>query len=267
MGPWHHLSFGTCKTACLASELLVSMGPSPHVWFLDAKQRLLDRINKSLWVPYITCRFVHAKRHDLQQNDKSIWVPALICVFLICKTATLGPDLQVCMCPRPHLWFWAHITAWLAQEWKDYMGSSPHVWFCACKSATLAPELLVSIGPSPHLRFLYAKQRNLDQHPSLYGYHTSLVVLYAQNNVISIRITSLYRSQPSSVVFIFKTAHYGPELLVPIGPRPHLSYCACKTAWLASEILVSMGPCPHAWFLDANSDFCTGITSLYESQT
>ena len=147
------------------------------------------------------------------------------------------------------------------------MGSSLHVWFCACKSATLAPELLVSIGPNPHLRFLHAKQRNLDQHPSLYGYHTSPVVLCAQNNVISIRITSLYRSQPSSVVFIFKTAHYGPELLVPIGPRPHLSFCACKTAWLASEILVSMDPCPHAWFLDANSDFCTGITSLYESQT
>ena len=51
-----------CKTAWLASELLVFMGPSPHVWILDAKQRLLDRINKSLWVPGITCRFVHAKQ-------------------------------------------------------------------------------------------------------------------------------------------------------------------------------------------------------------
>ena len=30
-----------CKTAWLASESQVSMGPSPHVWFLDAKQRLL----------------------------------------------------------------------------------------------------------------------------------------------------------------------------------------------------------------------------------
>ena len=49
------------KTAWLASELLVSMGPLPHDWFLDAKQRLLDRNNKSLWVTNITCRFVHAK--------------------------------------------------------------------------------------------------------------------------------------------------------------------------------------------------------------
>ena len=51
-----------CKTAWLASELLVFMGPSPHALSLDAKQRLLDRINKSLWVPGITCRFVNAKQ-------------------------------------------------------------------------------------------------------------------------------------------------------------------------------------------------------------
>ena len=53
-----------CKRAWLASESLVSMGPSPHVWFLDAKQRLFDRNNKSLWVPAITCGFMHAKQHD-----------------------------------------------------------------------------------------------------------------------------------------------------------------------------------------------------------
>ena len=37
------------------------MGPSPHVWFLDAKLRLLDQNNKSLRVPDKTCRFVHGK--------------------------------------------------------------------------------------------------------------------------------------------------------------------------------------------------------------
>ena len=59
MGPSHDLSFCAYKTAWLASELLVSMSPISHVWFLDAKQRLLDRNNKSLWVPDITCRCVH----------------------------------------------------------------------------------------------------------------------------------------------------------------------------------------------------------------
>ena len=52
------------KTAWLASELLVSMGPRPHDWFLDAKQRLSDRNKKSLWFPNITFCFVHAKRRD-----------------------------------------------------------------------------------------------------------------------------------------------------------------------------------------------------------
>ena len=53
-----------CKTAWLASEKLVSMGPYPHDWFLDSKQRLLDRINMSLWVPNITCSFVPANQRD-----------------------------------------------------------------------------------------------------------------------------------------------------------------------------------------------------------
>ena len=57
MGPRHDLSFCGCKTAWLASEVLVSMGPSPHVWFLDAKQRLLDQNNKSLWDPALICGF------------------------------------------------------------------------------------------------------------------------------------------------------------------------------------------------------------------
>ena len=61
------------------------MGPSPPLWFLQAKQRLLDQNYKTLWVPDLTCRFVHAKQRDLHQNDKSILVPALICGFVHAK--------------------------------------------------------------------------------------------------------------------------------------------------------------------------------------
>ena len=81
MGLRHNLSFCACKTAWLAPELLISMGFSPHLWFLQAKLRLLDQNNKSVWVPDLTNRFVHAKPRDLHQNDKSIWVPDLICGF------------------------------------------------------------------------------------------------------------------------------------------------------------------------------------------
>ena len=39
IGPRHDLSFCAFTTACLATEILVSMGPRPHLWFLHAKQR------------------------------------------------------------------------------------------------------------------------------------------------------------------------------------------------------------------------------------
>ena len=63
-----------------------------------------------------------------------------------------------------------------------------------------------------------------------------------QNIVISIRITSLYGSHPSSVVFACKTATLAPELEVSMGPSPHLWFFACKTASFGSELQVSMGP-------------------------
>ena len=48
----------------LASELLISMGPSPPLWFLHPKQRLLDQNYKSLWVADLTYGFLHAKQRD-----------------------------------------------------------------------------------------------------------------------------------------------------------------------------------------------------------
>ena len=64
MGTRNHLWFSAWKTAYLASELLVSMAPSPHQWLLQAKRRPLGPNNKSLCVPDITCRFVHAIQRD-----------------------------------------------------------------------------------------------------------------------------------------------------------------------------------------------------------
>ena len=112
-----------------------------------------------------------------------------------------------------------------------------------------------------------------------------------QNNVIRTRITSLYVSQLSSVVFAGKTATFESELKVSMVPRHNLSFCAFKTTWLASELLVSMGPSPHFWFLQEkqrlkdrnfkslwvpaliccfcmqNSEFWIRTTSLYGFQT
>ena len=60
---------------------------------------------------------------------------------------------------------------------------------------------------------------------SPYGSQTSPVVLCMENNVISIRITSLYGSQPSSVIFAYKTVPFGSELQVSMYPRLRLLIC------------------------------------------
>ena len=69
-----------------------------------------------------------------------------------------------------------------------------------------------------------------------------------QNNVISIRITSLYGSQPSSVVFACKTATLEPELQVFMGSRPHLFLLLFKKGTLAPELRISLGPSPLLCF-------------------
>ena len=74
------------------------------------------------------------------------------------------------------------------------------------------------------------------------------MVFCIQNSDFSTRITSLYIYQPSFVAFICKTAPFGSELQVSMGPCPHLWFVACKTATLGPELQVSMGPRPHLWF-------------------
>ena len=74
-----------------------------------------------------------------------------------------------------------------------------------------------------------------------------------QNNVISIRITSLYGSQPSFVAFACITATLGPELQVSMGPRPHLWLFRFKRATLAPELLICMGPRPHLSFCECKT--------------
>ena len=70
------------QKATFALELQVSVGPRPKLWFLRAKQRILDQNNKSLWVPDMTFRFVHVRQRDLHKNKKTTWVPALTCGFV-----------------------------------------------------------------------------------------------------------------------------------------------------------------------------------------
>ena len=148
-----------------------------------------------------------------------------------------------------------------------------HPSFCACNTAWIVPELLDSKGPSHYVWFLHAKQRLLGQN---YKYlicprpHLS----FCANREISITITSLYGSQPSSV----NSGHakqrlIGPEKQVSMGPQtsqvvmclqnsvistritclygsqPLSVIFACKTAWFALELLgLYVGPNLHLLF-------------------
>ena len=105
------------------------------------------------------------------------------------------------------------------------MGPRPHLSLCACKTTRLTSELLVCMGPSLHRWFLHSKLR-----------------LYDQN------YKSLWVPGLICCFFAFTTASLILELIVSMGPRPHLSLCACKTTRLAPEILFSIGHSPHLWF-------------------
>ena len=112
-----------------------------------------------------------------------------------------------------------------------------------------------------------------------------------ENSNFSTWITSLYVSQPSSVVFACKTAHFGPEFQVTMGPSPHLRILHTKQRVLAQNYKSLWVPdltCPFVQskrpdlhqniksilvpalicgFCMQNSDFWTRITNLYGSQT
>ena len=152
------------------------------------------------------------------------------------------------------------------------MGPRHDLSIYACKKAGLAPELLFSMGPSPHRCFLQAYSDFWTKSlwdPDLTSRFVHVIQRDKQQNYLSVWVpkTSLYGSQPSSVVLCIKTPTLEPKLYVSMGPGLHLWFCACKTECLASELLVPMGPVLICGFCMQNNDFWTRITSLYGSQT
>ena len=115
MGPRHHLSFCASNTAWLAPEWLVSMGPNPYLWFLFAKQRLLEKNYKYLCIPALICGFcIHnsafwtriSNLYGSQTSSVVLWMQNSVisirrtslygsqpsCVVFGCKAATFGAE-------------------------------------------------------------------------------------------------------------------------------------------------------------------------------
>ena len=84
-----------------------------------------------------------------------------------------------------------------------------------------------------------------------------------QNSVISTWFTSAHVSQPSSVVLACKTAHFGPEFQVSMGPSPHLRFLQAKQRVLAQNYKSLLVPDLTCLLCNQNGVICTRISSLY----
>ena len=124
--------------------------------------------------------------------------------LLICewKTACLDQGWRWSIGPSLHLLFRAFKTATLAPELQVSMGACPHLWFCAFTTATLWPEVIVSMGPRPYLSFCAWKTAWLASELLAFMVPDHTCRFCMQNNVISIRNTSLYGFQTSPMFFL-----------------------------------------------------------------
>ena len=149
------------KTPPLAPDLQVSMGPSPHLWFLHAKQLLWDQNYKSLLGTDLTYRFVHAQSvistriTSLHETQTS---PVVLCmqnsVISNRITSLNGSHTSpVVLCMQNNV---------ISIRITSLYGSQPLSVVFARKTATFASELQVSIGPRLHLLICACKRACLD---------------------------------------------------------------------------------------------------------
>ena len=130
------------------------------------------------------------------------------------------------------------ISTWIIGVYR----SQPSSVFFASQTAPLDQNYKSLWVPDLTCPFVHAKQRDLQQNDKFTWVPALICGFCKQNSDFWIRITNLYGSQTSPVVF------------------------ACTTAGITSELLVSMGPSPLQWFLHAKSVISIRITSLYVSQ-
>ena len=158
MGPTQVLSFCAFTTAWLA---LGSMGPSPHLWFLHAKQRLLDQ-STSLF-GYQTSLFVLCMRNSvICTRIKRLYGFQLSPVVLCMQNSDFRTritslwrriDPTCCFCNQNND-FWTRITSLYGSQ------TSP-VIFCLQNSV---PNFRITslYGSQSSSVFLHSKRRLLD---------------------------------------------------------------------------------------------------------
>ena len=161
MGPRHDLSFCAFTTAWLAPELLGSLGPNPHLWFLHAKQRLLDQSTSLLG--YQTSSVVLCMQNSvICTRIKSLYGFQLSPVVLCMQNSAFRTritslwrriDPTCCFCKQNND-FWTRITSLYGSQ------TSP-VIFCLQNSVPSFRITRLYWSQSSSV-FLHSKQRLLD---------------------------------------------------------------------------------------------------------
>ena len=138
------------------------MGPSPHLWFLNAKQRLLDQCT-SLYgcqtSPVVLCM----QNSVICTRISSLHGFLPSSVVLCMQNSDFRPKLTNLYGSQSSSVVLSTHNSVLSTRIKRQYGFQPSPVVLWMQTATLALDLLVSIGPSPHLRFLHANQRLLYQ--------------------------------------------------------------------------------------------------------
>ena len=220
MGPNLHLWLLLRKTVTLGSELEVTMGPRPHLWFFNIQNSDFSTRIASLYgsQPSSVVLFMH-NRNIIDQNYR----------------VSIGPRLHLSLSA-------CEISVTLATELPDSMGTRPSPVAFECKTAT--SELQVSMGPRPHLWFFAFKTATLASRiTSLCGSQPSSVdFVHSKQRLYAPELKSLYGSQPSSVVIctLRQRRHYAPELIVSMGPIPYISFFAFEIQRLISIRIASL---------------------------
>ena len=162
MGSRYDLSFCAFTTACLATELLVSMCPRPHLWFWLQNSVFWDRIISLYWSqssPVVLCRQYAVISTRITSLYWSQTPPVILCR----QNRVIRTRISILHESQPS-------SVVLCIQNSDFMtritcmyGSQTSTVDLCMQNSVLQPKLIVSMGPRPHLWFLHAKQRLLDK--------------------------------------------------------------------------------------------------------
>ena len=208
MGPWPHLSFCACKTAWLASELLVSRVPALVCGFWLQNSAFCTRITSL---------------HRYQTS------PVVLCI----QISVISTRITILYVSQTSLVVLCLQNSVISTKSTSLYGFQPSSVVLCIQNSAIKTKIASLYGSQTSL-VIFCMQNSVPSIwiTSLYG---SQCGFWMQYSVISPRKTCLYGSQPLSVAFACKTATFGTELQVCMGPSLHMSFCACKSPWLATE--------------------------------